>query len=464
MPKGLLLLILILLIGGYFLFAHGGSATEEKLPSIQLKGTVQTGESGYLVGAEGSLSLPEGDYNVNGEVWIKVNGIMAKRSSVSTVVKGPTTLPLNLPSVPVNGGDVSVGADLKVRKDDKIMDLHVEAPVTFPPKSALLLPPSLGAYVKDVSPLGDGSYEVTVGVYLYNPNDFDVKVKDVKLLFNGETYPLTFESLTSHSSSSAETTVTTDSNTLSVTVEGSVEWSGTKKSFSYPITLSFAPPSTPFPRYSLRYKTLSVKPSGISASFTVDINNPSVTPITLADVLVKVEKDGVTKEVDLGKNLTIPPMSRKELNGTINAIPFFSGGKVELLVKEGDKEETILSEPFEILPNNFIKPPKVSLWVDEVNTGAYILHAEIENPNDFNILIKGFKITEYAGDSPLNEFNENDFYIGAEDTWTYTKGDVNNPLAMGQGDRLTMTFRYGLENYNLFFPVSYSTYIDKPAS
>lgn len=464
MPRGLLLLILILLVGGYFLFAHGGSTTEQKLPSIQLRGTVQTGESGYLVGAEGSLELPEGEYNVNGEVWIKVNGIMAKRSAISTVAKGPTTLPLNLPSVPVNGGDVSVGADLKVKKDDKIMDLHVEAPVTFPPKSALLLPPSLGAYVKDVSPLGDGSYEVTIGVYLYNPNDFDVKVKDAKLLFNGQSYPLTFESLTSKSSSSTETTVTTETNEISITVEGSVEWSGVTKTFSYPVNLSFAPPSTPFPRYSLRYKTVSIKPTGISASFVVEINNPSAIAITLDDVLVEVEKDGVTKTVDLGKNIVIPPFGSKELNGTINAISFFSGGEVKLLVKSGDGEELILSEPFEILPNNFIKPPEVSLWVDEVNTGAYILHAEIKNPNDFNILIKDWKITEYAGDSPLSEFNENDFYIGGGKTWTYVKGDANAPLAMGQGDRLTMTFRYGLESYGLFFPVSFSTYIDKPAS
>ena len=454
MPRGLLLLLLVLLIGGYFYFFGGGKA-HEGLPSIEMRAVVNEGDNGYIVGAEGKLNLPEEkEYNVVGTVYISVEGVRVKEESVNTVVKGPSELPLNLAGVSVSGEDVRVGAEITVIVDGKEMNFTAESPVTFPPKSARLVLPSVAVSVSSVERV-EGGYDATLKVEFYNPNDFDVSVKNAKVKVGANTYPLTVSSIPSNSTASAEALVPADSNTVKGTVEAEVVWGDVKKNLYVSFSVSFPEIPLPEPIYTLDYTVTSVTNSGVTISTTVDVNNPSSLPLTLDSITIRVRKADVVKEVQLATNVSVPPFGEKNFTQSISAIPFLVGGTVELWVKKEGTERKVLESPLELVSTSLVKPVELNVWVEDGNT-TDVVHVILKNPNDYNMDVRNFSfvVTDTTGGSVATYSGNTsfEFRTSKELTLSYDKSVV-----IGGEVYIDVSFDYGISELDLWFPTRFYT-------
>ncbi len=448
MPRGLLILLLILLIGGYFLL-HRGGTSQEPLPSLTLKAVVNEGDNGYIVGADGYLNLPsEKEYNVSGVVYVSSNGVHLKEQSVQTTVKGPSRLPLSIAGIPLNTSNVAVGASLTVISDGKEMNFSVETPVTFPPKESLLRLPDVFVYPTVVDRTSTG-YSVTLKVILKNPNDFEVKVNSPRLLVGNSNFTLPIDSIPAGDEASTEITVDVESNVISGEVKGQVEWSGVKKDFSVPLSISLPEITPPSPLYSLSLEFLGATNEGIKMRALVEVNNPSTLPLEVPALTLKVYKDDTTKEVDVSEPFTLGPLEEKNFSKEVTAITFFKGGTVTLYA--GDTP--VVSAPVDLLSPTVAPVPEVNVWMEEVNTGAYVIHVYLKSSVDYNLDVKDFDVVADYGGTDLANFDKTSFsFTGTKEV---TVGSGDNPLALPEGTRIIVSFTYGLESLGLWNSVRF---------
>ncbi|NPA87046.1 MAG: hypothetical protein GXO00_03490 [Candidatus Diapherotrites archaeon] len=458
MPKRLLLLLLILLLGGYFLLAPKGGGSES-LPSLSLKPVLNEGEDGYLLSAEGRLNLPEEkEYNVVGEIWIRSGGVIVKKEELSTVVKGPSELPLSLTPVSVSG-DASVGASIRVYVDGREQSFSVELPVSFPPPETLLRDPLISVYPNSILPV-EGGYELNLVLELFNPNGFPIGAENLKVKLNGEEYPLGDVELPSKESVKKTVTLFSEDNVVEGEISFTLSWNGVKRDVSVPFRLELPSFPLPQPLVTLYIENPVVEPNGISFYALAEINNVSYVSRTIDKVILMIEKNDVKKEVLLGEDVFLEPYESKTVGENVTAIPFFEGGTVKLFLYEGDQSYNPVVAPLSLFDPG-INPPRVYIWADEVNTGAYVVHLRLENPNEANLLIKDLLLEGWYGGTRIFEWNAPDFVL--YDDWEEVIGSVDDPVALVRGSELNVSLYYGLEIYGVFYKLMASTYVDRPA-
>ena len=452
MPKKLLLLLIVLLIGGYFFFARGGSPTEEKLPSLTLKAVVNEGENGYIVGAEGTLTLPmEKEYNVQGEVYLSVNGTKVKSSQISSTVKGPSTLPLSLAGSEISSENVSVGADLTVRIDNKEMPFKIEVPVTFPPKSASLQLPAVGISVASFDII-EGGYDTTLEISFYNPNSFDVDVTNVTLKVADSTYPVSVGTVPSKERVFVEVPLTVEGNVIDGEISGKVKWDDLSKGFTYKFKVGFPSITPPEPIYSLKVDIKGISSSGITLDTNVMVKNPSTIPITLSSLTLKIEKGEFSQTKDLASSVSLGPLEEKYFATEITSVPFLTGGNI-ILEADGNK---VISMPLEVVPSNLVKPPELNLWVEEFNGGGGVVHVLLKNPNDYNLDVENLDVEVLVSGSDVANFTP--ISLTLQDSKEINVGSADSPLAIVPDQTwIVVTYRYGVKDLDLMFNQKYST-------
>ncbi len=444
MPKGVLLLVFLLLIGGIYYFFLSSPPKEITPPSIILSPVVEEG----VVGLDGKIKLTgDGEYRVEGRVYISSNGITLKEEEINTTLKGPTDYPITLPPTRVEG-KATVGADITV-KGDTILRIKEEVPVEMPHPIYLTIPPSFSIYPTSVSPTENG-YDVTLRVELSNPNEESLDIKDAKVKVEDSTYNVSISKLDGNERKHYDIPVSIDGNTLSGELSLSYSISGKKRTVVYNFSLSFPPFSQQRPLYRLSYSITSLSNEGVKLRIKLFLKNEGALPYTAKDLRIKIRgKDGIVKEVNLG-NVTIPPLSEKNITKDVSAVPLLIGGSIE--VYEGD--ERVVSVPLELVSSDLIKPPSVEINIEEVNgTGADKVHLIITNTNDFNINVKDVDIAVYRGTTNLtSDFSSSPVEIDDKHTFTAETTFLSGLL------KIVVKYTYGLESLGLWFNEQITTY------
>ncbi len=430
MPKGLILLPLLLLIGGYFLFFSG--AQKVPIPSLTLSPRVERGDNGYVVVVDG-LMKSERECDVNGEVYINTDGAKVASKDI-----GPTTFTgtLPLPTLTLTTTkDVVVGVNATVTCDKDIYPILSEVDVPVPDPNQLILPPIITFAVTKVEDAGTAR-DVTITMTLYNPNRGEAKISNIAVNVNGSSAILSQSTLELESEERKEINayVTTESTLLHISVTGKVKWQGAEKEFNISGTLSL-PERVKKPLLAVvSVGSPSITRTAIKLPVKVTLKNSN--PVAMdANVSLEIHKGDILETVSLG-NKSVPAGSSVEISKDVEVHKAVLNGTAKLIVNGEERAE------FPIYVSNIytlIDPP---ILITQIDKNKVVV--EFNNQWEENIDVVDLTLEAVLADGSSAEHTFDDFVVEdlKEVSYAFSK-DVN---------KVTVSFKWGIESLDILIP------------
>ncbi|NPA76163.1 MAG: hypothetical protein GXN93_00195 [Candidatus Diapherotrites archaeon] len=461
MPRGLLLLILLLLAGGYFFFFHGsGGSSPYALPSISGTAKIVRGSNAYTLVYSGKIHLPQSvEYNIAKlTASLLVDGVPLKTQPLPTsVVKGPSDYPISFsPNIPLNAHAVSLRIDANIVAGGKDYGLSVDIPVALPDKSLLVKDPSFDVFLSSVRLTGS-SKAVTLVVGVYNPNDSDISLSDLKLTLGNATEDVPIQTVPkdSHASASVDFTIPANVTTAHVVLSGKYTASGQTYSFSRSFDMNIPDVPVSEPRVSISAMYAGISANGYSVKFAGSIANPNDFPIVLDSLRVVVSSGDVSQDVNLLSNKTILPDSNAEFSKTSTVLFVFSRATAKLVAHYNGADHVLATFPIGVAnPASFISAPSVELNVGrDTNSGLCVFDPKITNNNSFSIDLNGVVLS--AADVTKHYDNTS---VANGKTLDLGTVDVNASGAVVA----TISGEYGIKNLGVWIPFTFATELNCP--
>lgn len=461
MPRGLILIILLLLVGAYF-FLSGGAPTQRKLPSLDVRVDAAPSERGYVVTVTGSIRLPEEEeYEINGVLisfYNEEEKVYGETLEGGTV-KGPGEYPLsasaNLP-LSTTSGKVEVRST--VIHGEYADEISATVPVVLPSKSMRVKPPQIFASVYSLIPV-DENLSVALSVTIYNPNDEEMSLSDVKVSLNGNERVLSISSVGKGESTSATVGYVLPNTTkeYNITVTGRYTVSDVTREFTYRGSINIPSVSPAKPYASVSATPLGASSSGIKFSLSGTIFNPNPSALAVDRVYVRVlGGQNIIQEFNWMEGNTIAPEGNLALpSKTITVDEDMHEARVEVHLVHGGSDDVVASFPlFTVNISDMLEAPKIRAALSyDINTAQCTVTVSITNPNDVSIDVNSLRIYfDQGGNDDENTFSAFSVPPDSTEERSFTPNLVVSPTV---DSTVRVSGLYGISELGAWIPFEY---------
>ncbi len=454
MPKGLILLVLLLLVGGYFVFTGlaGGSNTVPT-PYIDAAAKVIRGNSGYTAVLDGAVKLPgEKKYTIqslSASLLIKGVPVQSKNFVESpTEIEGPSQYPISFsPSFAPSAEDVAIKIEGNVAMGKDVYVLSDIIPVALPDKTALARSPSVAVSLSSVTLLGP-TKSITFHVYLYNPNDAEMSFDSLTLKYGASSYELDISSVPAKkgATASASLSVPKDVTVMSITIDGSYTVNGVSRTFTHSFDLNIPSFSEQPLTFDVKAKTVSLSRDGYELNVYGSVKNPNAFNVTLSSLQLKVVRDfgegNVYQTVNLLSDEDILPHGSKKFQKKVKISSALAGSVAEVVAKYNNEEHTVVVFPLPVIdPAAFLDPVEVTLRFG-VEGNQCTITPVLDGPDynvDVSLKVKAGETTKDYGS----------FVLSGSKTLDAVSVGTGSVLVEVEGS-------YGVNELGISFPVRYN--------
>ena len=454
MPKGLILLVLLLLIGGYFVFtALGGGSTVVSTPYIDATAKVVQGNEGYTAVLDGSVKLPgEKKYTIQSlSVSLLINGVPVQSKNLvdsPTDIEGPSQYPISFsPNFAPSAENVAIRVEGNVASGKDVYVLSSTIPVALPDKTTLAKSPSVGVSLSSVKLLGP-TKSLTVNVSLYNPNDAKMDFDSLTLTYGSSSYDLEIDSIAAKKTATASVSLSVpkDVTAVSITINGSYTVNGVSKTITRSFDLNVPSLSEQPLIFDVKAKTVSLSRSGYELNVYGSVKNPNAFNVTLDSLQLKVIKNfgegNVTQTVDLLSDQDLLPNASKSFEKTVTINSTLADSIAEVIANYNGEEHTVVVFPLPVIdPAAFLDPVTVTLRFD-ADTNECTITPVLSGP-DYNVDVS-LKITTGGTTKDYGSF-------------VLSGSKTLESMSVGNGDvLLQVSGEYGINNLGVSFPIRYN--------
>ncbi len=420
MKAAVLLLILLLLVGIYFLFSGSKS-----LAPTSLDVTLSISEKGNAYGVSLSGSVKGRGY-VKGEA-----GINGKTDDINVSFEGETYLP---PFVIDVKNRVKGYLDLNLDVEGTVIPFRFNFDVLLPDPASFVVPPSV--YIR----VGNVSYseepEANVYITFWNDNDAEITVKDIYLYVNGNPYPVSDVELPQNSFEAISKRVSLNYGENNITLSYTFKGKEYRKEINYhlrePEPVIDVNVSAFLEEQNLESVLLTVKIS-VKNRGVVDVNLPFRVNVYAGETPVVGEGSIVVESGDSSeKNITFDLYPEKEYKIEVNV-----GGLMNTV--------TVPAFSFQIVP------PLVEVNVVDRNTTDTVY---VALSSDY-VYIKDFVSSVEYNNEVLESIGPETFLLEGEKVFELNVNDIPS------GAEIRVEFDYGTLYGDIFTPMkviyTYST-------